>query len=248
LRVPAKGLPLLGNRLDGHDVFDEAVGLGVVVIDEGDQVVQLVVRGGHCGFPRGALLQLAVGEEVEHVEAASLPQPGAQGHADGDRKALPKRAAGHLNAGHVPLGGHAEVALVGAVGGELLLGEDAQRRERGVEDDGVVPGREQKAVPFGPVRPLGVVLHGVKVGGRQDVGGAEALPHVALALALRHAQHVAANLLGLALERFDLLGVSLGRAGGCVHGFCFPLSLEGLGVWVCDVWGARSPERSMLLL
>ena len=43
LRVPAEGLELVGERLEGQDLRRGAVGLLVVHVDDGDQVVELPV-------------------------------------------------------------------------------------------------------------------------------------------------------------------------------------------------------------
>ena len=51
-------------------VIREAVVLDVVAIDDGDQVVGLMVRGGHCGLPRLAFLAVAVAREAEDVVVA----------------------------------------------------------------------------------------------------------------------------------------------------------------------------------
>ena len=68
-------------------------------------------------------------------------------------EAVAERAAGDLHARRV--GGHArhrQAAVVGAVGLELVLGQDAGLDQRRVERDGVVADREQEAVAPLPVR------------------------------------------------------------------------------------------------
>ena len=122
-----------------------AVGLLVVDVDDGDQVVELPVGGRHDRLPDRALIELAVGEE--HVDAVgrALRQP--ERHADADREAEAERAARHLHAGRI--GRHArhrQPAAVAAIGLELVLGQDARFEQCCVERDGVVAVREQEAV------------------------------------------------------------------------------------------------------
>lgn len=42
--VPAKGAPLVRERLDGHDLIDPAVDLHAVAVHDGNEVAQIMVR------------------------------------------------------------------------------------------------------------------------------------------------------------------------------------------------------------
>ncbi|VVC01839.1 Uncharacterised protein [uncultured archaeon] len=58
--VPAKGMVFLINRVDAHDILHRAVDLQLVLVHYANEVVELVVRGGHCGLPYLPFLLLAV--------------------------------------------------------------------------------------------------------------------------------------------------------------------------------------------
>ena len=98
LRVPAERMPLILHRLDRHDFARRTVGLLVVAVDESEEVVEPVMRPGHGSFPGRALLQFAVGKQIEHAGVAPV-QLQSEGHADRLRQAVTERAAGHLEAG-----------------------------------------------------------------------------------------------------------------------------------------------------
>ena len=134
-----------------------AVGLQSVHVDHAQQVAQAVVGRGHRGLPGGALVEFAVAHHVDHAGGVAL-EPQAQGHADGDAEAVAQGAAGDLHAGGVGAHpGHRQPGVVGAVGVQLLDGEDAGLGQSGVLGDGVVAHGQQHPVPAVPVRVLGVV-------------------------------------------------------------------------------------------
>ena len=83
--VPAEGAPLVGQRLDFHDVLDEAIELDAVVVHDGDHVVDLVEGARHGRFPDLAFLDLAV---AEHDVGAGRPsvQAGGEPHPDAERE------------------------------------------------------------------------------------------------------------------------------------------------------------------
>ena len=55
---------------------------------------------------------------------------------------------------------------------------------------------QQEAIAFLPFRILGPIVHRVEIGHRQDVGDAQRLGNVALALYLAHAERMAADVIG----------------------------------------------------
>src|SRR5579875_1676906 len=65
LYLPAKRRPLVLDRLDTHDLFGGAVGLLVVAIDEGEEVVQAIMGSGQGRFPGSPFLEFAIGEQTE---------------------------------------------------------------------------------------------------------------------------------------------------------------------------------------
>ena len=155
-----------------------------------------MVGGAHGGFPGGALVEFAVGAEVEHPRGGVLVAQ-SERHPDGDGESVAEGAAGDFHAGGV--GGHArhrEAGVVGAVGVQFAARDDPGLGEGGVEADRVVAGGEQEPVALVPVRVLGAVAQAVGVDGGEDVGGAEGLSDVALALFLAHVQGVVPDAVG----------------------------------------------------
>ena len=74
-----------------------AVDLQMVAVDDGDEVVQVLMGGPHGGLPNLALLALAVAEQAEYALGLAR-QLQAGGHAGGDGQALAERAGGNLDA------------------------------------------------------------------------------------------------------------------------------------------------------
>ena len=100
---PAAGLPFVGDRLDAQHPGGGSVGLQGVDVHQRGQVPEPVMARAYRGFPRRALVQFPVGEEVEDPRGRTLvAQP--QRHPDRDGQAVPQRAAGDLHprcvAGH----------------------------------------------------------------------------------------------------------------------------------------------------
>src|SRR5207245_11705908 len=62
--MPVERLPFLREWLERHDVLRAALLLDPVPVDEGGQVVEAVLRGGHRGLPRLADVLLAVAQDA----------------------------------------------------------------------------------------------------------------------------------------------------------------------------------------
>ncbi len=218
LRGPAEGFHLRHQRLEGHHAVARAVGLLVVDIDDGDQVVELVVGGAHQRLPHGALVELAVGEQGVDEGGRGLALQ-AQRVAHGDGQALAERAAAHLHARRVAAHArHRQAAVVAAVGFEFALGNDAGLDQRRIQRDGVVAVGQQEAVTALPGGVLGLEGHRVEVGHRQHVGDVQGLRAVALALHLAHLQGEAAHAVGALGQRrhvHDLLSMAAGGKPFC---------------------------------
>jgi hypothetical protein len=103
LREPAGRPPLVLRGLDAQHRVGGPVGLQGVHVDHRGEPAEPVVGGAHRGLPRRALVELAVGEEVEHAGVGAL-QAQAERHPDGHGQAVPERPAGDLHARRV--GGH----------------------------------------------------------------------------------------------------------------------------------------------
>jgi hypothetical protein len=81
--VPAEGVELGADRVGAHDVVGRAVHRHVVLVDEGDDVAEPEVGGGHHRFPDRALVELAVADQRDgairaRVEAGGERQPDAR--------------------------------------------------------------------------------------------------------------------------------------------------------------------------
>src|SRR6185295_324124 len=70
--LPAERAELRGQRFEAHDVGIRIVGLKLVVVDDGDEIVDLVMRRAHRGFPHFALLQLAIAQHDVHARRTLL--------------------------------------------------------------------------------------------------------------------------------------------------------------------------------
>ena len=196
LHVPAERGPLVGERLEAHHLVGMRVGLLVVQVHQHDEVGKAVVARGQCGFPRRTFVELAVGHAVvDEGGVALLAKP--ERHPHGDGEPLAERSARHLHPRRVARHArHGQAAIVGAIGLELFLGEDARIDEGGVERDRVVAVRKEEAVAALPLRVVGAVAKRMAVGDGEDVGHAERLGDVALALHFTHAQRETADVAG----------------------------------------------------
>src|SRR3989338_677008 len=94
--VPAEGLELVQHGHDIHDVFDGSINLELVPVQDGHEVVQLVVRGRHGGLPNLSLLALAVAQHAVHPPRL-LVEFGGQCHAHGHGQALSKGSRAGLD-------------------------------------------------------------------------------------------------------------------------------------------------------
>ena len=77
--VPVEGAPFFRQRIERHDVVHEAVQLDAIVIDDGHQVVDVLVAAEHGRFPDLPFLDLAVAENdvafAKDVHPAWPPAP-----------------------------------------------------------------------------------------------------------------------------------------------------------------------------
>ena len=64
-RLPAEGLELRADVIETGYVTNVAVNLQVVVVDDGNEIVKMVVGGEHGRFPDLPLLDFAVAEQRE---------------------------------------------------------------------------------------------------------------------------------------------------------------------------------------
>src|SRR5439155_556607 len=109
-----------------------ALTLDPVPVDDGGEVVEAILRGGHRGLPRLAHVLLAVAEHAIRPPGLVI-HPWREGQADGEGEALTFRPRGVLHARRRP---ELRMALQAAVElperHELLDREEAALREGGV--------------------------------------------------------------------------------------------------------------------
>lgn len=71
LDMPVPGAPFIDERIQGHDVLGEAVDLDVVPVDDGGQILYLLLASEHGTFPGIARVQFAVRHEAVKLLARS---------------------------------------------------------------------------------------------------------------------------------------------------------------------------------
>ena len=173
---PHEGLELGFEVAEVHDLLGGAVDLLVVVVDGGDEVVNVFGSGKHDGFPNLAFLQLAVAvESIDKVAVAG--HLFAEGGADAYAHALSEGAAGHADAGQPVFGGGMPLQAGAelAEGLQLLDGEKSAAGHGAIYDGGDVSLRHKEHVlsvaihgEFG-----GVLVEDVELHGSHPVGSAQ---------------------------------------------------------------------------
>ncbi len=74
--VPPEGGVLVGEGIDIHHLADPAINLQIVLIDNRAQIIQLVMPGGHGGFPDAAFLLLAIPHDAVDAVGPAGEFPG----------------------------------------------------------------------------------------------------------------------------------------------------------------------------
>jgi hypothetical protein len=148
--LPSKTCVFVGERLYLHHVFDPSIDLQAIAVDDGDDVVEVVVAGLHSGFPDLALLLFAVAHEAEYFVLPAVDARG-QSHADGDAEALAKRAGRNFNTGQpepvgMPLKWRMEFAQCDCI----VERTKAREAERYVKRGRLVAGGPEDAVAIRP--------------------------------------------------------------------------------------------------
>ena len=171
----------------------------MVVVDGGDEVVDVFGSGKHDGFPNLAFLQLAVAVEgVDEVVVAG--HLFAESGADAYAHALSEGAAGHADAREAVLSGGVSLEAGAELAESLkfLDGEETAARHGAIDDGSDVALRDKEHV-------LAVALHGevggvvvedVELHGSHPVGGAERAAGVAALGGGGHTEYVATHLRG----------------------------------------------------
>ena len=175
-RLPAEGGEAGAVRL-GIVAVHRALALAETVdVDDGDQVVELLVRRQRRRLPHRAFGGLAVAEQ--HVDSRRVALAlERQRRADAHRESLAERSGGRDRAGEPGRGMALEIAVDAAQSQQALHRNRSRLRPRGIEQRGRVSLREHEAVVVGMRRIVRMVAHdpeeerGDEVRGRQARGG-----------------------------------------------------------------------------
>ena len=68
----AKGCKLFVERLELADIFGRSGDLEAVSVDDGDEIVEPIMRGGHAGFPVGSFGKLTITKKSEDSEVLAI--------------------------------------------------------------------------------------------------------------------------------------------------------------------------------
>ena len=229
MAVHLAGLPAERGELGAHvagvaHVGGVAINLQMVAVDDGHEVVQVLMGGPHGGLPDLALLALAVAEQAEHALGLAR-QFQAGGHASGDGQALAERAGGNLDArAQVAVGMALQARAQLAQRLELLAREVAGVRERRVQRRRRMALRQDEPVAVLPFRLLRIMIHhAAEIQRGKDVGAGKRSSGMTASRLGDHAHdvdaHIACPLLKLghclSFRRFDAFTIN--RECGCPH-------------------------------
>ena len=106
--VPAEGAPLIGERLEIHDVLHEAVELDAVVIDNAHTLSSLWNAPTMAASQIWPFLTLAIAEHAVGARRTAV-EPRRQTHAERERKSLAQRTGGGFERGNEA---HVGMALI----------------------------------------------------------------------------------------------------------------------------------------
>ena len=95
--IPAETGVFRRQRLDLHHVFDQAINLQAIAVDDANQIVELVVSSLHRGLPNLALLLFAVAHDAENL-VLLLVESSGQRKTHRDAQPLAQRSGGHFHA------------------------------------------------------------------------------------------------------------------------------------------------------
>ena len=96
---PAEGLPLPSQRFQIKYFLHCTKALNLVVVHNGNQIVQPVVWCEQRGFPYRTLITLTIAKQHENA-IPCMAALARQGYPAADGESVPQRARGYLNARH----------------------------------------------------------------------------------------------------------------------------------------------------
>jgi len=96
--VPAEAAPLVGERIDSHDIGDPAVELDLIMVDNRHDVIDVMKRAEHGCFPNLTFLNFAVAQD--DVDAEGSYRASRERHAEAERQAFAERSGGRFERGN----------------------------------------------------------------------------------------------------------------------------------------------------
>ena len=190
---PTEVAPLVGQRFEVQDLFDAAETLYLVVIDDGHEIVELVVRGKQCGLPRRAFVAFAVAQQHHRPKCLAAGLCG-QCHSAADRQPMSERTGGNIDPWHSATRNMAgQPRAVGAVRFQPLPGEESAFRQRRVHCRSSMSLAENHAIAGRPIWPGGIDAQDRSIQNGQDVGYGKTRPDVRGPRAMDHAQRLQPN-------------------------------------------------------
>jgi hypothetical protein len=171
--LPAKGGVFCGQRLHLHYILHPAVNLQPIDVNDGDDIVELVVAGLHRRLPNLPLLLLAVAHQAEDL-VRFLVEPRGQRHAHGDAQALAQRTGGDLDSGQLqPMRMPLKARVQLAQRHHIVDLAEAGEAQADIERRRLVPSRPDNAVAIRPERIFGIVTGSMKIERGGDVHDGE---------------------------------------------------------------------------
>ena len=195
--VPTEGFVFGAKVTEVKHVVCGAINLFLVVVDDGNEVVDALGRGIHGSFPNLAFLLLAITHEDEDevlvaIETLSL------GGANSNRETLTKRARGDADARQAFSRGRMALKTGAKTteGSQLANGEIATTRQDAVEHrTDMAVGKEKHILAVAVHAEIGGVdLHLIEIKRCDNVSCAQRTARVARLAAMHHTNDVAAHL------------------------------------------------------
>ncbi len=200
--IPSEGRPALAYVVKWHDVLGIAADLQMVAVDDGHEVVELILVGGHSSFVDTALALLAVAHKDVGAVAVRI-HLGGQCHAYADAQAVAQCTAVHLDAWHLDSRVAAEDAAELSQRVEYFRLEKTFRLQRDVERLHAVSLREHEAVSVGCLGVGGVeTLHHVEIECRHHIEARKVAADVPRLGAVDNLHQAFAALFGQQLQFF----------------------------------------------
>src|SRR4029077_4822640 len=133
----AKGFEFFSQGLELHDVFSGTGDLQAIPVDNGDQIIESIMRRGHSGFPVGTLCQFAVAEERKDAIVLAILL-GCQCPSHCERQPVSECASVLFDAVYFARGMPNKMRTILVEGLEFLLGKESAIGEHSEESLGTM--------------------------------------------------------------------------------------------------------------